>query len=46
MASSVAVSTATLRCIEGYVLITAGSAVCGNDREWIIEDPDCRGILL
>ena len=46
MASSTVSSTATLRCIEGYVLITAGLAFCGSDREWIIENPDCRGILL
>ena len=22
-----------------------GSAVCGSDGQWIIEDPDCRGIF-
>ena len=39
-------STATLRCTEGYSLMRAGSAVCGSDGQWIIEDPDCRGIFL
>ena len=38
-------STATLNCIEGYALMRAGSAVCDRDGEWIIEYPDCRGIL-
>ena len=36
-------STATLRCIEGYALIEPGSAVCGNDGEWIINYPECEG---
>ena len=39
-------STATMRCTEGYSLMRAGSAVCGSDGQWIIEDPDCRGIFL
>ena len=24
----------------------AGSAVCGSDGQWVIEDPDCRGIFV
>ena len=43
---SYADSTATLRCIEGYEIMTAGSAVCGRDGQWIIEYPDCRGIII
>ena len=43
---SYADSTATLRCIEGYTLMTAESAVCGRDGQWIIEYPDCRGIII
>ena len=39
-------TTATLRCIEGYTLVTAGSAVCGSYGQWIIEYPDCRGIFM
>ena len=39
---SYADSTATLRCIEGYAL---GSAMCGRDGQWIIQYPDCRGII-
>jgi len=34
---------ANLRCIEGYDLVTPGSAVCGSNGEWIVEYPDCRG---
>ena len=37
--------TATLRCIKGYVAIEPGFAVCGSDGEWIIEYPECEGIL-
>ena len=37
-------STATLRCIKGYVTIEPGSAVCGDDGEWIIQYPKCEGI--
>ena len=36
-------STATLRCIEGYVAVEPGSAVCGSDGQWIIEYPECEG---
>ena len=39
-------TTATLRCIEGYVLMTPGSAVCDSDGQWIIEYPDCIGIII
>ena len=39
-------TTATLRCIEGYSLLKAGSAVCSSNGEWIITYPECRGILL
>ena len=42
---SYADTIATLRCIEGYMLITPGSAVCGSDGQWIVEYPDCRGII-
>ena len=37
-------STATLRCIEGYASIEPGSAICGDDGEWIISYPECEGI--
>ena len=45
MTPSYAQSTATLRCIEGYVAIEPGSAVCGSDGEWTIEYPECEGML-
>ena len=45
MTPSYSQSTATLRCIKGYVAIEPGFAVCGSDGEWIIEYPECEGIL-
>ena len=45
MTPSYSQSTATLRCIKGYVAIEPGSAVCGSDGEWIIDYPECEGIL-
>ena len=44
MTPSYTQSTATLRCIKGYTSIEPGSAVCGDDGEWIIRYPECEGI--
>lgn len=38
-------STAALRCVKEYASIKPGSAVCGSDGEWIIEYPECEGML-
>ena len=46
MTPSYTQSTATLRCIKGYVTIEPGSAVCGDNGEWIIQYPKCEGTYL
>ena len=39
-------STATLRCLKGYLAAEPGLAVCGNDGQWIIEYPECEGTYM
>ena len=39
-------STANLRCITGYVEEKSGFAVCDSDGQWIIEYPECEGIMI
>ena len=46
MTPSYTQSTATLRCIKGYASVKPGSAVCGDDGEWIIEYPKCEGTYM